>query len=283
MKALQEDQTFLQLADRFVLIGVTTVAQLLTTSNNAYFLLLDPSGKERMRLMDEGGETGGDRKNPKQLSPGDVTKAMQAALAIEAPGLSGEKLLLRLLGDPRLKVRRDAARLAGRRTAALPQLLSMLEKETDAQLVSTLVWSLRRFGERARDAIPRLQKLVRGTGSVTVRTAALHSLASIDRGAIVSLPTYKSALRDQSGYVALAAARVLSELRPPPVEAVAPLMEAWLRTDDNTRRLYVARALGAIGPAASAAVPLLEAATKGEHRQLAHAATRALEKIRKAR
>lgn len=300
MKALEADHTFRALAAQFALAQVDTkngrsehMKRLDISRNNAYFLILDPTGLERVRLMDEGGESSGaGGEELVTLKASDVIAAMRKALETPtAPGRTRLDAMLHRSVFGMRAVRREAADDLGRVKRPQEAVPALIARLTDTQGPSTVAEyaarSLGLYRAEALAALPALRKLALEQGvDARTREAALIALGRIVTEKHTSLPTLQAALIEDELKVVLGAAIALTEMGARAAPAVPQLMVAWQASKDPTRRVFVAHALGSIGSAASAARPLLEAVLKHDSTKdgarVADAARHALGQIAKA-
>jgi HEAT repeat protein/lysophospholipase L1-like esterase len=157
---------------------------------------------------------------------------------------------------------------------ALPRLVLALESR-DPYVRGFAAWSLGNLGEAARDAVPALAETVRAE-EADGRGASLLALARLGPAARAAAPALIKALGSPHAPRRWNAARALGRIGAP--EAVEPLMRALLDRNDHVR-IHAARALGKLGPAASAAVDALTAARRDPNDDVRREAARALRRI----
>lgn len=228
--------------------------------------------------------------------------------AAQAIGLMGAEFLpqlVQLLHHNDKYVRRHAVWALGKfgpkARPALPDLCEAL-RDTDPRTATGAAQSLGCIGEDAADAVPALMEAMRGTNIVLCRLAA-KALSQIGTPALASLVAH---LRDRDPFVRgeaalavgwigadaagaipglieiitsrqpIASRAAISDSRTP-VTAVAPTPPP--NPEDNSC-IYAVQALGRIGPAAVAAVPVLLQVCHEPHEQLRQSATLSLRQIR---
>jgi HEAT repeat protein len=149
------------------------------------------------------------------------------------------------------------------------------------------VLALAKFGP---EAAPVLAQALTDKQLVNVRLWAAHALGKMGPKAKAAAPQLEAALKDEVGLVRIEAARALWKVAEDKA-AVTALGES-LKDKDASTRHGAAEALGAIGPAAKAAVPDLVRALKDdgfavssprpgvtEWRPVREAAAKALKKV----
>ncbi|MBI4658393.1 MAG: HEAT repeat domain-containing protein [Verrucomicrobia bacterium] len=206
-----------------------------------------------------------------------------------------EPILLELIRDPNPQTRETAARSLGWIKAspekAIPALKEALN-DPAPQVRSAALDGLAKYGEAAREFIPTMIDLLRGTngwaaanalgdlGPIaepavpalvkaiqgSARASAIHALGRIGPAARLAVPALLTAANDPSSGVRLLAALGLWKIDGR-TDAVGVLMDR-LRSDkelDSVERRHAQffrirdiRWLGDIGPAAKAAIPILK-------------------------
>lgn len=256
---------FQALEPKFVLVRVDTTngssplcLRLSVTRNNAYFLFLDPDGNEVSRLMIRGGA----RSRAPDMDR--IVATMQAVLA--APkGSPRLERMIELLADPEPAVRGDAAAVLGKLGAdaakAVPTLAGLLDDRAGSPTVAWhVVWALGHIGPPSLEAVAKLTNLVEDDKRpVNERQAALIALGKIDVKGDAILPVIERALGGKM-YMVIGAAIATRNLGEAAAPLVPALIKAFKRHETRAARAYLAEALGAIGPKAKEALPLLRAA-----------------------
>ena len=130
------------------------------------------------------------------------------------------------------------------------------------------------------EVLPSMIAALRGREPLLAAHAATI-LAHFQADALPALPELKIALRDDERVLRDAAARAIEAIGPAASDAIPALVEAL---DDPTAQTVAARALGVFGPAAAAAAPKLVAlltdlSSFGESTELPVAALRALGRL----
>ena len=300
MKALDKDAGFKQRARAFVLVRFDTrngsakgTKDLLVTRNNAYVLAIDAKGGEVRRLLDKNGEGSWSRVNDitvgrEPMKRVDVLSAMDDVTQKRRAGIRGVELLLRMLRDKRPEIRDDGLwhlRARGRKAAAaVPSLIEFLigPKDTRRRMQSdAAARALGDIGPAARDALPYLKK-----AALAGETPAARVLSMIDRDGKDVLATLIKILETPS-ISSLGAAYSIQRLGSKAAAAVPALISATRATKSRVQLHQGIEALGAIGPKARAAIPLLEKLAAGKrpsakrvYWEVESAALTALERIR---
>lgn len=230
-----------------------------------------------------------------------------AAQAIGLMGPAAVPHLMRLLQHEDKYVRRHAVWGLGKLgPAAKPAVAALCAalKDPDPRTAGGAAQSLGSLGEDAVAAIPDLLETMRGTNIILCRLAS-KALSQIGWPALVPLIAN---LRHHDPFVRGEAALALGWMGPMASAAVESLIEvaktghanpAPARPDattpatvaapvpdspsaDDTSRLQAIQALGRIGPAAAAAIPLLQAAAQDTNAAVRSAAEHALRQIQRA-
>ncbi len=185
--------------------------------------------------------------------------------------------------------------LAHEAVPRLVELISDVASDFEASVMTTFdqharqirescdVWSILRTLERVApgrggEAVPVLRKLLR-RGELSVRGAAVRTLAIVAPKSYHTLPAICDSLRDSEEYIRVKAATALSTLGPLAYPAVPHLQRA-LRDSKSEVRRCAACALGAIGTDAGDAVPDLLTAFHDRQFFVGDAAIEAIPKIR---
>lgn len=232
-----------------------------------------------------------------------------ATQAIGQMGPDAIPLLRQTLVHPDKYVRRHSvwalAKLCPSALVALPNLCQAL-KDVDPRTASGAAQALANLGPSAAEAIPALTEAMRGTNIVLCRLAA-KALSQIGRPALPSLIAHlqhrDTFVRGEAalalgwiGADAAVAVPVLIDLlkgrRPGPTstptsqDSATPVTAVTatpppVSPEDNSIA-YAAQALGRIGPAAAAAIPVLEQISADPSEQICQSAAQALRQIRGA-
>lgn len=179
--------------------------------------------------------------------------------------------LRKLLSDPRIKVRTDAAEaltyIEPPALEALPTLIEAVGLDAEGIQPEWVDIALARVGPPAKAALPALiRRLTQGGGG----TGGITALVQIDPQGQESLPALISALKDKNDFTVTAAADGLGLLGPRAEGAIPELTLTLTRATggflgDDDPKAAAARALGRIGPAARTAIPTLIAALDSRH------------------
>jgi HEAT repeat protein len=198
--------------------------------------------------------------------------------------------LVAALQDPSPWLRRQVAESLGRigppAREALPWLVKALE-DPDATVTAEVPEALTRIGP-LRVVLPTLTEALRHQHQ-GVRGRAANALGELGPRARQAIPALIDLLRDTEGWVIWRAADALAKMEASANGAV-PALCALLQSPsagsshsgyNRYIRAAAVKALGAIGPAAQAAVPVLLALRKGSDRALREAVASALTAIEK--
>ncbi len=172
--------------------------------------------------------------------------------------------------------------------AAVAALVARLDSKR-SDVVFNAISRLAEVGPAARAAVPRLVALYRGRRAHwQLRRHILECLAGLGTAAAAARPLLEKALGDREIRVRYAAALALGMIGPAGRAAVPVLIEAMHDSRESwwwsMHGEQALRALGAIGPAAGAAVPdLIEAARAEFSPRRRRAAREALARIRGTR
>ena len=157
----------------------------------------------------------------------------------------------------------------------VPSLIKLLEHD-DLQVRLRTGDVLAAIGPPAKEAIPALRKALKHE-SAAVRWRATTALGRIGPAAKVAVGDLLAAMEDENWYVRGTAALASARTGPADKRVVPALIEA-LR--EEKLQVFVARALGEIGPRANAAIPALAKLAKtAKSRSKREAAEAALKKI----
>jgi HEAT repeat protein len=199
----------------------------------------------------------------KDLGPGSGKTAPCLAKA----GHQRDATLLGALKDEVDRVRRQAVEaLMGLGLAShngVPCLVKALEHR-DAGIRRGAAEALGCIGPEAKAAVPELRRAARD-GDALVRVQAALALWLIDRQGKEAVPVLSAALKDPDLAVRLQAASALTRVDPALASrVVVPVLVEALKDPEGGSREEIVEALGAFGPAAGAAVPVLKATLKDE-------------------
>lgn len=230
-----------------------------------------------------------------------------AAQAVGLMGITFLPQIVQLLHHEDKYVRRHAVWAIGKQGAvarsAVPALCEAL-RDVDPRTASGAAQSLGSMGEDAADAVPALIDAMRGTNIVLCRLAAkaLSQVGTPALGALVANLRHRDPfVRGEAalalGWIGAGAAVAIPELigivtsrqpiltsipTPPnhqtPATAIAPTPPP--PNPEESSCLYAVQALGRIGPAAIAAVPVLQQVCQEPQESLRQAATLSLKQIR---
>ena len=185
-----------------------------------------------------------------------------ALLTIDAKDAKAEAVLAEALGDASNAVRLDAARSAGRlgklAEVLIPQLISAIDKEGDADVRWASVEALGSIGPAATGAVPRLESLL---DRPELQACAAETLGRIGQAAASALPRLAKLLDSNQSDVQWAAVRAMVLIGGKDARPVVPFLIARLTKAPRGRELYqLTWLLGLLGPVADDAVPELQAA-----------------------
>ncbi len=165
---------------------------------------------------------------------------------------------------------REAGPEASDSLGALQEALS----DPDSEVVRQCAVTLGSIGAAAEPAVPSLVELLKHD-ELAVRFSAAIAIHRIDPGEDAIHPVLIQAMQTGDGGAILAVA----EMGPAAVWAV-PTLEKLARHRDPNVRLLAVTALGRIGPNASEAEDVLEAAMDDRHAGVREAASRSLQSVR---
>jgi len=177
-------------------------------------------------------------------------------------------------------IRAEAAKALGNigaeSSAVVPELLRLLQEDSDSNVRTQAAHALGKIGERAGAASRALAGVVGDPGCGDIlRGEAAWALARVGPapGAVAALG---AAAGDRSGYVGVRAAEALWKMSG---EAGQAALELAARLEDPAVRNAAAQALNRIGPGAKGAVQALLVATKSKDRLFRESAVMALRRI----
>ncbi len=199
------------------------------------------------------------------LGDGDAMVRLHVAtalLTIDAKNAKAEAVLAGGLADSAVAARLEAARSAGRlgklSEALMPQLISLVEKESDVDVRWAAVEALGANGAAAKGAVPQLEALL---DRPELQACAAESLGRIGPDAAHALPALAKLLQSNEADVQWAGARAMVLIGGKDAKPVVPFLIARLVKAPRGRELYqLTWLLGLLGPVADEAVPELEAA-----------------------
>jgi HEAT repeat protein len=200
------------------------------------------------------------RLNPPVLAREIRLRAVVALREIGPSGKAGIPALIERLGDPDRQIRLHAAISLGEfgqdSTSALPRLEPFLKDESHTVRVysANAIWKITHKPE------PVLTVLEEGLKDKKAgfRWAAAVFLGEMGSAAERAIPLLEQATKDSDKEVASLAIQALAEISP----KTFPVITNLLSDPDPNIRISACAALGKIGPAAKAAVPLLVKATE---------------------
>jgi HEAT repeat protein len=161
--------------------------------------------------------------------------------------------------------------------AIVPQLLRLLQEDTDSRVRTEAAHGLGKLGEGAGNASRTLALVMSDLASGdTLRGEAAWALARVAPLDPGTAPALRAAADDKSGHVGVRAAEALWKASGQAGQATRALAT---RLDDPAVRHAAAQALNRIGPGAKGAVPALLIATKSADRLFRESALMALRRI----
>jgi HEAT repeat protein len=236
---------------------------------------LDASARERLAgefmplLTDADPEVG-------QAAGGALVRLGSAAMATLQPKLA----------DPAIR-RNILEILAAIGPAAKPALGEIVGAlgDADPQCRGDAAMAIAAIGPDAAEAVPELQKLLVDPAAADgLRYVAAYALGRIGPAAGAAEPVLRELSLSKDELLATVAIWAALKIKPNDAslfESAVPLLRRALRGDRELARLEAAVALGDIGPAAAAAVPLLELVSEEDPaREVRAAAAAAIQKIK---
>jgi HEAT repeat protein len=173
--------------------------------------------------------------------------------------------------------------------AAKPALDDLLKGLSDADPVhrGETVIALAALGSDAQAAVPQLQEILAAADAAPeLRYSAAYALGSIGPAAKAAEQLLRESSQSKDELMATVAVWALLKIDPEDkthFETAIPLLRRALRGEREMARIEAAVALGDIGPAATAAVPILELVSEDDSsKAVRSAAAEALAKIRVA-
>jgi HEAT repeat protein len=202
--------------------------------------------------------------------------AVTAAVAAVVNGSS-----LRVSKCPDATYRALAAKALGNigleSPAVLPELLRLLQDDTDAAVRTEAVRALGKMGEQAATATRAITAVLGDSrAGDELRSAAAWALARVAPQAPGTAAALGTAAKDRSAHLSVCAAEALWNASREPGPAVGALVA---RLTDPAVRQAAVQALYRIGPDAKGAVPALLVAAKTKDRLFQESVMMALRKI----
>jgi HEAT repeat protein len=188
---------------------------------------------------------------------------------------------LRSAAAPDGAFRAEAAKVLGnigtQSPAVLPELIRLLQKDSDGRVRTEAARALGKMGEGAASASRSIAAVLSDPhGDEALRGAAAWALARVDPTSAGTASSLDAAADDRSGHVSVCAAEALWKVSPATGRAILALAA---RLGDPEVGQAAAQALYRIGPAAKEAVPALIAAAKAKDRLFRESVILALRKI----
>jgi len=189
------------------------------------------------------------------------------------------------LADPavRLQLMEVIAALGTSAKATVPELVAALSDPQARGEAAVAVAAI--GGSDAAEAVPALAALLADDKAEPgLRYAACYALGRIGPAAVAAEPVIRGLAESQDELMATVAIWAALRIKPDDATLFAtaiPKLRRALRDDSELVRLEAAVALGDIGPAAAAAIPILELVAEDDPaKQVRQAAAEALTKIR---
>ena len=182
------------------------------------------------------------------------------------------------LRDPNVDVRLAATHALVERPINDNRVIEELTKnvsDKNAELRFESIEALAKLGPAAKSSLP-LVKLRLQDGDKTVRLRAAFAIQKIEPADREFVPVLAAAMRDGDGRTLLEVAAL-----GPNAAWATPTLSGLLSHGSPKVRILAAKALGNIGPSASAASVALEAARHDSHAGVQKAATDALARVKK--
>ena len=199
-------------------------------------------------------------------------------LCVAACGCGQDRttLLVAKLQDPNVEVRLAATHSLIEQPINDDRVIEELTKnvsDKNAELRFESIEALAKLGTAAKSSLP-LVKLRLQDGDKTVRLRAAFAIQKIDPADREFVPVLAAAMREGDGRTLLEVAAL-----GPNAAWATPTLSGLLSHDSPKVRILAAKALGNIGPSASAASVALEAARRDSHASVQKAATEALARV----
>ena len=193
-----------------------------------------------------------------RLTDSEIPVRCLAAMALGKLGPAAKTAvpaLTALQGDADADVRAAATSALEDIEPSMPMLSAALT-ERDANRRLWAVSVLAGMGPGAREATPKLSRMVKTDESAAVRAGAALTLGKIGPDARSAVPVLIEALQDKTARVRTGAALALGLIGSAAQDA-APALAETLKDDDTETAAEAATALGNLGPAARTAAPVL--------------------------
>ncbi len=220
------------------------------------------------------------------LTDADPEVGQAAGGALVRLGSAAMATLQPKLADPAIR-RNILEILAAIGPAAKPALGEIVGAlgDADPQCRGDAAMAIAAIGPDAAEAVPELQKLLVDPAAADgLRYVAAYALGRIGPAAGAAEPVLRELSQSKDELLATVAIWAALKIKPNDAslfESAVPLLRRALRGDRELARLEAAVALGDIGSAAAAAVPLLELVSEEDPaRQVRAAAAAAIEKIK---
>lgn len=196
---------------------------------------------------------------------------LAAPVRAEEPAYQGHAAAhwAQALADEDVAVRRQAAWALGwighakEVEGLVSDLATAARKDEETPVRSAAIDGLRFVGESARPAVPALLRCM-GDPDAGIRAVTALALASAAEPTEAVLLALSDALEDEDDKVRSYAALALAGFGEQAAPAADALIAAFRAHDDRGSRRTLAGAIGAVGPAAKAALPDLRAMLAGE-------------------
>lgn len=214
------------------------------------------------------------------------TASADALGRIGTPVTKATDPLLKLLADPDNAVRQSTIFALGRVEHSAPKeiakaLAERLSKESEVDLKTEIVLSLRFLGENDEPIVTPLAKLLKDD-NVKLRTTVAESLGEFGLGIKPIRPALEDAIsNDESLDVRLNGVHSLCKAYGSQVKETIPFLISRMKTDPNYEvRAAIARELGAMGEAGKDALPALMQARSDAQLTVREAAAQAISQIK---
>lgn len=220
------------------------------------------------------------------LTDAEPTVAMGGGAALVRLGADAVATVRAKLADPatRIAALEILAAIGASSAPATDDLIGLLD-DADEQTRSDAAMALAAIGADAAKAVPQLVKLLADDkGPAGPRYAAAYALGRLGDAARPALDTLRTLTAADDNVLATVAVWAALKIAPADknlVETAIPKLRTVLRGEADLARLEAAVALGDIGPAAAAAIPILELVEEDDPiKAVRAAAAEALAKIR---